>query len=255
MKQAGFVVVGVVLGFLLGGVGPRMELADLREALAEATQRADDAERKAMRRAAPSLFLPGVAQSYEAPSADEDDGPDTRTFESENGNASLTIESGSGEGGSSDAPVSEDPLDQFDLAADAQRVRAQQSREALRQQGDLDDDQMARVDDIVGSMNDELALLGDDVVDLMLGDSDPSATDMLGVSHDVTGVLYEAQLAMDDVVAESGNDVEREASEVWNHVDLDAFREQVEDLDAAGFGGPPDEGGGGLGGGGLEGGQ
>ena len=239
MKQVGFVVVGVVLGFLLGGIGPRMELADMRDALAEATQRADDADRSAMRRSAPSLFLPGVSQSYSAPEPESSEEPEDKVFETEDGNASLTIQGAGGEGAEAGP---EDPVERFDLAADAQRIRARQSREALRQQGDLSDEQMARVDGIVASMNDELAMLGDDVVDLMLSDQDPSAQDMLGVSHDVTGVLYEAQVAMDDLVSESGNPVEREASEVWNHVDLDAFREGVEDLDAAGFG-DADEGG------------
>ena len=235
MKQVGFVVVGVVLGFLLGGIGPRMELADLRDQLAEATQRADEAERKAMRRAAPSLFLPGVSQSYDAPAGEA--APTTKkTFESEDGSAQLTVEGPSGgSGDGAGVAGGGDPVQQFDLAAEAQRVRASQSREALRQQGDLDDEQMARVDGIVDSMNDELALLGDDVVDLMLSGAEPTAQDVLGVSHDVTGVLYEAQVAMDSVVAENGMVVDPEASEVWNHVDLDAFREHVEDLDAAGF--------------------
>jgi len=236
MKSVGFVIVGVVLGFLLGGVGPRMEMADLRDALAEATQRADEAERKAMRRSAPSLFLPGVSQSYEAGPAPSDEGTKDKTWKSEDGNAELTVEFGDeGEGSPESGGPEGDPREQFELAAEAQRVRAAQSREALRQQGDLDDGQMERVDDIVAGMNDELALLGDDVVDLMLANDEPSAQDMLGVSHDVTGVLYEAQVELDALVTESGGVVDPEASQVWNHVDLDAFRAQVEDLEAAGF--------------------
>ena len=236
MKQIGFVVVGVVLGFLLGGVGPRGELGDLRQELAEANERADAAERRAVRKSGGSMFLPGMSQAFSTPSGDDvpDDGERTRRIAGEDGAEIVIVEGEDGGRGGPNADLP--PEERFDLAVDAQRLRAEQSRAALQQQGDLDDEQMARVDDVVNQMNADLAYLGEDVLDLMLADEEPEAADVLGVSHDVTGVLYEAQTEMDAIVAESGEAVDPEASEVWNHIDLEEFRSAFEEMSDAGFG-------------------
>ncbi len=248
MKQIGFVVVGVVLGFLLGGIGPRSELSDVRSDLMAANERADEAERKALRKSGGSMFLPGMSQAFSTPSSDDAEEPNERRFgkKSDNGGAEIVIVDGEEGGGGPGADLP--PEERFDLAVDAQRIRSEQSRAALQQQGDLSDEQMDHVDDIVDRMNGELAYLGEDVLDLMLSDTEPEAADVLGVSHEVTGVLYDAQTEKDAVVAESGEEVDPEASEVWNHIDLEEFRSAFEEMQDAGVG-PGSGAGGGMGGG------
>ncbi len=92
----GFVVVGVVLGFLLGGIGPRSELSDVRSDLMAANERADEAERKALRKSGGSMFLPGMSQAFSTPSSDDAEEPNERRFgkKSDNGGAEIVIVDG-----------------------------------------------------------------------------------------------------------------------------------------------------------------
>jgi hypothetical protein len=237
IKRIGFAALGLVGGFILGGLGPRSDIADIKQQLAEAEQRAQDAESRAARRSVGSSFMPGFGQAFGNPRASEGAGEqltqdDGRKHRKPEGEAELSVVEGQGGQDWDDRP----PMERFDLAVDAQRLRARQSRAALIEQADLDEEQVARADGVIGRMNEELAYLGEDVVDLMLSEEEPEAQDVLGVSHDVTGVLYEAQVELDAIVAENGGSADAEAQTVWNHLDLEGFRETVEDMDAAGFG-------------------
>ncbi len=79
-------------------------------------------------------------------------------------------------------------------------------------------------------MNDDLAFYGEDLLEMAMSeDSDP--TEALGLTHDVTGVLYESQLALDELVGDAS--VDEEARMVWNHMDLEVFRDAVEAVEAA----------------------
>lgn len=222
MKAAniGWAVGGVVLGFLLGGIGPRLSLQDTQDALQEAEERAEQAERGSpMTRRSP-LPLPGMGEMLDPvaspPRAPAPEGAPDAVVVDDTGGVPLTAEG-----------PPDDLLDRYELAVDAQSLRRRQSREALVQQGDLSDDQIVQMDDIVAGMNDELALLGDDVVDLLLLGEEPSAEEMLGLSHDLTGILYEGQMQLNDVLGPDAQ-VDPSAQEIWNHIDLEGLRPAVE---------------------------
>lgn len=128
----------------------------------------------------------------------------------------------------SEAP--DDISQQFDMAVEAQNLRAAQSRQALMEQAELTDEELAELDDILAVMNDDLAFYGEDLLAMAMSeDSDP--TEALGLTHDVTGVLYESQLALDELVGDAA--VDEEARMVWNHMDLEVFRDAVEAVEAA----------------------
>ncbi len=238
IKRIGFAALGLVGGFLLGGLGPRSDLADLKAQLSDAEQRAEDAESKAGRRSMGSSLMPGFGEAFGRPKTSQGSGEqldpgEQRMHRKQDGEAELSVVEGDQSQEDWDQMP---PMERFDLAVDAQRMRARQSRAALIEQADLNDEQVARADAVISRMNDELAYLGEDVVDLMLSDEEPEAQDVLGVSHDVTGVLYEAQVELDAIVAENGGGADPDAQTIWNHLDLEGFRETVEDMDAAGFG-------------------
>jgi hypothetical protein len=65
------------------------------------------------------------------------------------------------------------------------------------------------------------------MMDSVNADQEPSSRELLGLTHEVTGVLYEAQTAMDELIGDT-SEVDRSAAEVWNLVDLEVFREAVE---------------------------
>jgi len=122
-----------------------------------------------------------------------------------------------------------DTLEQFDLAVDAQRLRIDQSRAALAEQADLDDAQLAALDVATAEMNDRLSALGDDLLTMMNSAGDPDSLELLGLTRDVSGILYDAQLNVDEIIGpDAVASVEPDSREVWNYIDMESFRGAVE---------------------------
>ncbi|MCK6502578.1 hypothetical protein L6R53_04150 [Myxococcota bacterium] len=220
---------GVVLGFIAGGYAPNRALAEHEDEVARLQDELVKARRQASRRS--PLSMVGLdragAPQADPPQAGED--PDAP------GEAPAGPAPGDEAGDSGAAPVvaeggpPRDPMAEFDLAVQAQRVRIEQSRAALIEQGELDDAQVAALDQAMAEMNDRLAELGPDLLRLVESGEEPDSRDLLGVTHDVTGILYEAQTELDQVIGDEALDqVDPQSREVWNYVDLDAFRDTVQ---------------------------
>ena len=237
MKNFGWVLLGLVLGFLAGGVRPRAELAVQQDA----TDRLQDDLVKASLRAARcttgtglpglSALLPGLAAPAAAakPLVDRDDGPVGEERREEG--PTVTV-----------AGADDEPPEDFDegdgdgedvalaAAVDAQRIRAEQSRAALADQADLSDDELAEVDSIVTEMNGRLGDYADELLSLAESEVPPSPRELLGLTHDVTGILVDAQEGLEETVGEDRmGDVDPEASAVWNYLDLGMFEDLMQD--------------------------
>lgn len=226
MKRVVFILPGLILGFLLGRVGPSLEKAELEEQLTVAEERAEKAERK---RGPRNLILPGMGEVL--PGASERGSAAKKSPQGE-GSQEGTLDTGapSGEPGFEGPPP--DIAEQFELAVEAQRLRTTQSRAALIEQGDLDDVQIAEIDEAMLRMNDELSLLGEDLMAVAMSGEEPDPTEMLGLSHDVTGILYEAQLTLEDSVGlDTLDGVDPQAAQVWNYIELEGFREAVDSFE------------------------
>lgn len=216
MRALGWLGLGVVLGAILGGIPVRRELAHAEAQLAAARARA----RSAPAPRSEPRFLPfGLASpTREAPEPEkaEDtgkppDGPDV---------ASVPAE----------PRTPEERRRQFGLAVDAQRVRIAQNRAALIEDAELDDQELQRFDTIVADLNADLVAYSDLFVDMALDAEQVSSADMLGVSHDVTGVLHDSQVELDELLGEPAAP-DDDARQIWNYIDLETFRPAVEQLD------------------------
>jgi hypothetical protein len=146
------------------------------------------------------------------------------------------VEDGAAQGadtGSGDMSLDpEDIQGQFDLAVDAQDLRADQSRSALQEQADLTDEEMEVFDTMVADMNNALAEYGEELMELALSGEEPEAEEMLGLTHEVTGILYDTQSNINDLVGMDGMaDTDPSARQAWNHVDLEVFRGVVEEME------------------------
>ncbi len=64
---------------------------------------------------------------------------------------------------------------------------------------------------------------------MALDEGDVSSADMLSVTHDVTGVLHDSQMALDELLGEPAAP-EEDARQIWNYIDLETFRPAVEQL-------------------------
>lgn len=221
--------VGIVIGFLLGGIGPRRELAARDEEVTRLQRELDEADRGGWRAPVPGLdrILRGAEG---APSAPDErvavEEARIRSAASETADAPRAVDLDGGV-----APIgfgrrwaersSEERLEGFRRAVSVQRVRRVQSRAALAQQAALNDAELAQVDEAFARMNDELAGYGEEVLMLALGDTPPAARDLLGITHDVTGILHRAQLRLEEILGpERAASVDPSTLEIWNHVDL-----------------------------------
>ncbi|MFT4976211.1 MAG: hypothetical protein ACI8S6_002107 [Myxococcota bacterium] len=234
MRQVGWAALGIVGGFLIGGLAPRMEVAalhaaqeDLKDQLYEAQQNAVGGRRGSM------LPVPGMSEMFE-PSERPERPARPSPSSSTDPDAPQDIEEvefwDSGEPPDVMTPASMG--EEFDLAVDAQRARARQSRAALEEQAGLSGDDMVEFDRMVGEMNTALSEYGEDLMALALSGEEPEAEEMLGLTHDVTGILYDTQTQINDLVgADVMGDVDPSARQAWNHIDLDVFRDVVEEME------------------------
>ena len=202
---------GIVIGFLLGGTGPRRELAAAQAEIRELESALDEAgPRRGLRSPVPGLDRI-LSQGTEHPSAAVAPSPEREARDA---------------GVSDGAPVADegwrdDPYLAFERAASVQRVRSVQSRAALGEQAELSESELAEVDDAIAEMNEQLVGYGEELMFLALDGREPPPGDLLGITHDVTGILHRAQQRLETVLGERATQIDAEARRIWNYVDLD----------------------------------
>lgn len=146
--------VALMVGLVLGGIGPRAELRELRSELTELAAKpcrsavgpgiASVLSRGALGGGAPAR-APVLAEPAAAPVKQEAEGE----WRSEGEGEGTTVQWSFGE----DAGGQDTPEGGVDAMRQALAVRKAQARAALREQGDLDDGQLAAIDAAVEEMN------------------------------------------------------------------------------------------------------
>ncbi len=216
MKAAAWIVAGLIIGFLLGGLGPRRELAAQQSKMADLEKRVQLAESKAARRGSERFFgLPALPEIPMKPRPTA---------------AGSPVAGESAEPSPSGTPF--DKMEAFQLAMDAQHLRAKQSRLALIEAAKLDRKQQEKVDDVIAKMNADLAKHAAELASLMNSMSDggePDPLELLTITKDVSGILLESQTAFQEATG-NPDGVEPSASEVWNYIDLNIFKDVVQNL-------------------------
>jgi len=222
MRPLGWLGLGVVLGAILGAIPVRRELARTEAELvaARAKAKAAPAARSEPR------FLPfGLGQPQPRTQPEELPAHPSDTGKPDDAPEVVTVPA--------QPRTPEERRRQFGLAVDAQRVRIAANRAALIEDAELDDGELQRFDGIVADLNADLVAYSDDFVDMALQSEAVSSADMLSVSHDVTGVLHDSQVALDELLGEAAAP-DDEARQIWNYIDLETFRPAVEQLDEQG---------------------
>lgn len=115
-------------------------------------------------------------------------------------------------------------------AMSAQRVRAAAARAALIADANLNDEQIARVDQAVTEMNTELTGYGEEMVATIASEEEPKPAEALSAAADTARIMYEAQEKVDAVVKEAAGQ-DTEAPPVWDLFaptpELEAMVEEV----------------------------
>ena len=120
-------------------------------------------------------------------------------------------------------PTREEMLQKFDAAADLQKARVAQLMAALKEKG-IDDQQLATANDVVSKMNAQLAQDATQVLGVLEAGGDPDPATMLSMTHDVSGVLLDAQQQFQTAMGPSYQNLDPSAQQVWNYVDLGTMR-------------------------------
>ena len=222
MRGTGWIIAALIAGFLLGGLQPRRELADTEDQLRGAQRQLEALRRKLDRTRRPRSFLiPGVDALYDPgdpPAPPERSPSEGAPAEPEAADSGANEPDG---GARIDPPAL--PPETFSAAVEAQRLRAAQSRAALIERLDLSDGEIAAFDTVVEDMNDQLSELADDLAAIALADEQPRPGDLLAVTHDLTGVLLDAQEGLEDIAGEDIETLDESTGAVWNYIDLGIF--------------------------------
>ena len=225
--------VGLIAGFVIGGVGPRRELADAEREIDRLEEELKSGG-GGWRSPVPGLdrILRSPDDGDEAPRSDDreplTDGADDsegegRVLEPVDGlDGGVPRESWRDRWRSRARESRQERYDAFTRAASVQRVRRIQSRAALVEQAELSDEEEAQLDSVLGELNDSLAGYGEEILLLAARDEPPPPRDLLGITHDVTGILSNAQQRLEALLGpERMGQTDPSAVEIWNHVDLD----------------------------------
>lgn len=219
MKHAAWIIAGLVIGFLLGGIGPRRELAATRSKVAALQDDLKKAQKGSGSGGGRGRFLPFPGFD------DVPTGTVARTMPAKTPRAPGDA-SPEASPEPSGAPFKADEA--FQLAVDAQRLRAKQSRAALLEKARLDQAEAERLDAVIAKMNDQLAKHADELLAIVASEKDPEAIDLLSLSHDVTGILLDSQTQLQQILGEDYPAVDPTSREVWNYLDLEIFRPALE---------------------------
>jgi hypothetical protein len=236
-------VLGVVAGFVLGGVRPRTEVTKLRAELA-----AKEMERRQARRGSQARFLPipglselerpsnsGPGPASEAsregrpgqgPSKERADEADRGEAPRKAALAGEPTERAEEEGGDE-----EQRRQRFRTAISLQRVRAKQTRAALKERAGLSDEELARVDAVVAKMNESLSAHAEQLMALATGTEEPQPLELLFVTQEVSSILFRSQTEFEEAVGpERLERVDAQSKQIWNLVDLELFEPAADAL-------------------------
>lgn len=224
MKRAplaalGALALGLLIGFVLGGVSPRRELVASQEEVEMLEEELEEAPRGAFRSPLPGFdrILQPPPERRRPRNDERDNGREDRQRSARRsalGDAGVVMDDSDSE--------DESPFSAFQRAASVQRVRMVQSRAALVEQGGLDETEVAALDDALETMNGALVGYGEELILLAQGGERPPPRELLGITHDVTGILQTAQLELEGILgSERADGVDESALEIWNHIDLE----------------------------------
>lgn len=186
------VVFALVIGIGVGGLGPRAQVRDLEAQLAEK----EECTGSAMGSEIANVFRgrpweegdarPRVVERSEPEVPADEEAPED---EEEGG---LRIQFGSD--GDEDAPMSKEEIDEsLDLAREAMELRYAQAREALVQDADPSEEQLAAIDEAIDAMNQDLVGLAQDLKTTLESQEEPGRRETMEFAADTLDVLLAAE--------------------------------------------------------------
>jgi hypothetical protein len=224
VRTAQTLLVGAVLlvvGLVLGGLGPRQEARQLRVALA-AAEDVECVDRAAVTRQIAGVFQgrPLDAQLPEgaAPDGDGEDAPGER----------VIVVGGDGGGAPDTEAEPQDPEEAVRVAKQAMELRRAQARAALAEAG-ATEEQLAAVDAATKAMNAELVVLAEEFVGTLEAGEEPERRAMMVFASDTLDVLITAEETLYQTFdAETVEGLDETALDPLSYVDGEVVEQLVQ---------------------------
>lgn len=236
MRYVIVAAIALVIGFVAGSLGPRADLREAKSQVADLQKKLEEkpkglglmsqlALNRAGRRGGSDDFFGDRPEvKADAPKAevaeaipegeDDDDEPSEGKSESLKGD-----------------------VDRLDLASEenlerartAMEMRRAQSRAALMEQVDLNDDELAAFDDAVNQMNDDLELFVEDAASFLKEDRQPSRREAMEFAAGVLDVVLAADERIEGAIGEGKyGEADEDAVDPISYLDpalIDLFQE------------------------------
>jgi hypothetical protein len=221
MKSVAIAAVALIVGIVLGGLGPRAELREVRQTQAKVAA-APCPEGPSVGADLAQFF--GGARTMRPPP----ESPQARVdrLQAENPAAAelaLEIEAAEAE---AEAEVGEalraavENGEELELARAALELRAAQARAALVEQADPDRDQQQAIDDAYGEMNESLMDLAGELGDLVAEGREPTRREAMTFAADALDAMLAAEQQVEGALqADQLADLDDGAINPFSHVD------------------------------------
>jgi hypothetical protein len=209
MKEVLIAAVALLLGLVLGGIGPRSQIKVFEDKLDDRVSAAQNC-RSGVGRDLAAFMGSGVGGGASAQPA-RDSPPSAATGESEDDAVAvvpepaaeadtaggLVVESAPPrDEGSDDEPEEEGRADKIAAARTALELRRTQARAALLEHTDADDEQLQTFDSAVESMNSVLLGMSDELSEMLEAGTEPGRRDAMEFAADALDTLLAAEDAM-----------------------------------------------------------
>ncbi len=211
-------MVGILVGVVIGRLGPTEELSAIRAQLAEARSNAD-CEARGVGRDLAVLMGSGLSMPT-GPGASSPE-PDTEQLERELAEAEAEAELLKDE---ATQELRRELADDQELQAarTALALRRSQARAALIEGADPSDDQLETIDGAVEDMNASLEILAQDLVDMFEEGGEPGRRDAMVFAAEALDTMIAAEDRIWDALDSSQQaSVEDGAIDPFSHVDPD----------------------------------
>jgi len=206
MKQVAIAAVALILGIVIGGLGPRQDLRALERKVADLTF-SEEQCRSTLGADLAAFMRNGAGGRSSAPSARPaepktnplgDRDPDV--LAEENPEAAELAEAIAAEQEAMNEEVAENleniPSEELELARTALELRRAQARAAIVEDARPDDTQMETIDSAVQEMNDSLMGMADELVTMLDSGEEPTRREAMEFAADALDTMLVAEDAM-----------------------------------------------------------
>jgi hypothetical protein len=220
VRYAIWAAVGLILGLVVGGLGPRARVRGLESEIAELEER--DCSQRGVGRDLATMF---GGLGGKAPPTEEDEIEDPEPLPSgtqaveRHDREGVVVEFGTGdEGEGREEDVT--PEQAMEMARAGLELRRTQARASLLEDADPDDEQLAEIDAAVTAMNEDLMTLATDLVTHFEEQGEPSRHDAMVFAADALDIVLDAEEGITGALdAEQLEAVQEEAVDPFSYID------------------------------------